>query len=259
MLARVFLLLACDLVLSAQAAGRHEAASATSYAGPALAILQVKPPSLWQERRGLILGIFAVVAVQSALIAGLLVNRATRRRAERALAESEERMSLAAESANLGLWVWDIVRDEFWVTPRFRSMFGFRPNEVITFAVFRVRVHPEDREAMERQVRSALAEKQSLRVAIPPGPARWRHALDRRGGSRGIRGFRRGLADARRLPRHHGAAAGAVGDAAIAARDCACRSRLDDGAAGLGARARDQSAAWRDPAQCRGGGALHAE
>ena len=164
-------------MLSAQAAGRHEAASARSYAGPVLSILQVDPPSLWQERRGLILGIFAVVAMQSALIAGLLVNRATRRRAERALAESEERMSLAAESANLGLWVWDIDRDEFWVTPRFRSMFGFRPNEQITFAVFRVRVHPEDREAMERQVRSALAEKQSYesqyRLALPDGGTPW--------------------------------------------------------------------------------------
>ncbi len=173
----VFLLIACDLALATQVAGRLEASSVTSYARPALSILQVDPPSLWQERRGLILGIFAVVTMQSALIAGLLLNRATRRRAERALAESEEHMSLAAESANLGLWVWDIVRDEFWVTPRFRSMFGFRPTEQITFAVFRVRVHPEDREAMERQVRSALAEKLSYesqyRLALPDGGTPW--------------------------------------------------------------------------------------
>ena len=150
----IFLLVALALALSAQAAGLQEAASVSKAlpvhieqtALPPIhpteatphslileqlrrlpaAIMQVNPPSLWQERRGLILGIIAVVALQSALIAGLLVNRATRRRAERALAESEGRMSLATESANLGLWVWDIVRDEFWVTPRFRSMFGFR-------------------------------------------------------------------------------------------------------------------------------------
>ena len=178
-----FILIAYGLVLVARVAGRHKAVSARSYAGPALAILQVSSPSLWQERPGLILGIFGVVAVQSALMAGLLVNRATRRRAERALAESEERMSLATESANLGLWVWDIVRDEFWVTPRFRSMFGFRPNEHITFAVFRVRVHPEDRDAMERHVRSALAEKHTYesqyRLALPDGGIPWIAAAGR--------------------------------------------------------------------------------
>ncbi len=69
---------------------------------PAEAIVRFKPPSLWQEHRGVIIGILVVVAMQSALIAGLLINRATRRRAERALAESTERMSLAADAANLG-------------------------------------------------------------------------------------------------------------------------------------------------------------
>lgn len=121
----------------------------------------ITSPSLWQERPALFLVILAVVAMQAALITGLLLNRATRRRAQRDLAQSEERMSLATESANLGLWVWNIVRDDFWVTPRFRAMFGFGPDERITFAVFCERVHPEDRAAMERQVQKALAEKQT--------------------------------------------------------------------------------------------------
>jgi two-component system sensor kinase FixL len=38
----------------------------------------------------------------------------------RKLRESEERMGLAANAANLGMWVWDIARDEVWGTPRFR-------------------------------------------------------------------------------------------------------------------------------------------
>jgi PAS domain-containing protein len=32
------------------------------------------------------------------------------------LCDSEERMSLAAEAANLGMWVWDVARDEVWMT-----------------------------------------------------------------------------------------------------------------------------------------------
>jgi hypothetical protein len=67
---------------------------------PTEAIVRFKPLSLWQERRGMIIGIFAVVLMQSALIAGLLINRVTRRQAERELAEGRERMNLAADAAN---------------------------------------------------------------------------------------------------------------------------------------------------------------
>ena len=102
---------------------------------------------------------------------------------EAALRESEGRMSLATESANLGLWLWDIARDEIWVTPRFRSMFGFRADESITFAAFRERVHPDDREAMERNVRAAVDERQpydvQYRVALPEGGERWIAAAGR--------------------------------------------------------------------------------
>jgi PAS domain S-box-containing protein len=140
-------------------------------------IAQLEPGSLWQEWRGLILAIFLVVVVQSALITGLLLNRGTRRRAERALAESEERMALATQAANLGLWVWEIARDEFWVTPRFRSMFGFSTDERITFAVLRDRVHPDDRDAMERPMQGGLREKESFeseyRLSLPDGRTPW--------------------------------------------------------------------------------------
>lgn len=150
---------------------------------PAEAVVRFKPLSLWQQHRGMIIGVVAVVAMQSALIAGLLVHRATRRRAELALAESEERMSLATESANFGLWAWDIVRDEIWATARLRSMFGFPLEERITFAAFRERVHPDERESMERKVRNAVDEKQpyeaQYRLALPDGGERWIAAAGR--------------------------------------------------------------------------------
>ena len=134
---------------------------------------------------------------------------------EAALRESEERMSLATESANLGLWLWDIARDEIWVTPRFRSMFGFGADEPITFAVFRERLHPDDRETMERHVRAAVDDRQpyelQYRLALPEGGERWIAAAGR------VEYTASGAAftDARRLPGHHGMAAGAAGDGAI--------------------------------------------
>ena len=102
---------------------------------------------------------------------------------EAALRESEERMSLATESANLGLWLWDIAHDEIWVTPRFRSMFGFGADESITFAVFRERLHPDDRETMERHVRAAIDDRQpyelQYRLVLPEGGERWIAAAGR--------------------------------------------------------------------------------
>ena len=102
---------------------------------------------------------------------------------EGALRESEGRMSLATESANLGLWLWDIARDEIWATPRFRSMFGFGADERITFAVFRERLHPDDRETMERHVRAAVDDRQpyelQYRLALPEGGERWIAAAGR--------------------------------------------------------------------------------
>src|SRR5438477_7228062 len=44
---------------------------------------------------------------------------------EAALLESEARINLAANAANLGLWHWDIRKEKLWVTERWRTLFGF--------------------------------------------------------------------------------------------------------------------------------------
>jgi two-component system sensor kinase FixL len=121
----VFLLLACDLALLTQAAERpvpisaHPAMVARDVSlRAALAIgldrpisstwrgllnpVRIRLAASWQERRGFIIAIFAVVVVQSALIAGLLVNHAALRRAKRALArDMTERQQAQLEMRRL--------------------------------------------------------------------------------------------------------------------------------------------------------------
>jgi PAS domain S-box-containing protein len=142
-----------------------------------------RTPSMWQQYRGLIIGIFAIVAVQSALITGLLVNRATRRRAERALAESTERMGLAADAANLGMWVWDVSGDDAWMTEQGRAPFGFKPDVRIDYAALLDRVHPEDRAARDAAIKRALETQGEYeleyRVQLPDGGVRWISARGR--------------------------------------------------------------------------------
>ena len=43
----------------------------------------------------------------------------------RDLRESEQRMALATEAANLGVWVRDLVRNEIWASNKWRALFGF--------------------------------------------------------------------------------------------------------------------------------------
>ena len=78
------------------------------------------------------------------------------------LRETQKRMELAANAAELGMWMWDIVRDEIWITDKGRALFGFGPSEKLNFDRFRSRVHPEDRELVLRSVRKLLAHRRRI-------------------------------------------------------------------------------------------------
>ena len=43
----------------------------------------------------------------------------------RELEVTEKRLSMAADSANLGMWEWDFEKDEIWVTRTRRAAVGF--------------------------------------------------------------------------------------------------------------------------------------
>ena len=95
----------------------------------------------------------------------------------RELEASDKRLNLAADSADLGLWEWDIVRNEIWITDRGRSLFGFGGSEKLDFDRFRSRLHPEDREsvlnAVENSLRTGAEYRSEYRVVLPNGQLRW--------------------------------------------------------------------------------------
>jgi PAS domain S-box-containing protein len=111
-----------------------------------------------------------VCAAQSITIAVFFVQRTRRRRSDDSLHESEERMSLAAESVNLGVWEWDVVRDEIWMSVQCRTLLGIAANEEGTSARMLARIHPEDRDKIERTVREALREDRSFEAEYRLAP-----------------------------------------------------------------------------------------
>src|SRR6266571_6891152 len=108
----------------------------------------------------------------------LSAGMAERGRAEEALRESEARMSLAANAANLGLWIWNIPGgDERWVTEKWRQLFGFAESEPVTFDRFLEVVHPGDRKRVKQVVQHMLEHggeyEIDYRITRPDGSIRW--------------------------------------------------------------------------------------
>ena len=123
---------------------------------PRNSVVLFKQPDYWKKYRWIIFGVVSASLVEALLIAILFVQLRRRRQAEAFLRESEERMSVAAESAKLGMWAWDIRHDEIWATEKCRSLFGFKPDEPLDFQKFIDRVHPEDRNALRQAVMQSL-------------------------------------------------------------------------------------------------------
>jgi two-component system sensor kinase FixL len=97
---------------------------------------------------------------------------------EAALHESEARINLAANAANLGLWLWNIRDDKLWVTAKWRKLFGFADSEPLTFDRLLQVVHPEDRERIQHNVQQMLehggGENESeYRITRPDGSTLW--------------------------------------------------------------------------------------
>jgi two-component system sensor kinase FixL len=101
----------------------------------------------------------------------------------RTLRERDERISLAAESANLALWAVDFERGESWISENGRALYVLGPGEPLSRELFLSRVHPEDRlqvsETMERARNSTLSYEAEYRLLLPDGETRWHIARGR--------------------------------------------------------------------------------
>jgi PAS domain S-box-containing protein len=131
---------------------------------------------LVEQQEWQIIGIIALCA-GALLIVALLTQQQRRRRTETELHDSEERMTLAATAAKLGIWVWDITHDQIWVTDPCRALYGFAPAVSLDYQAFLNSVHPDDRESTQQAIQHALTARQEYhceyRVILPDGRIRW--------------------------------------------------------------------------------------
>src|SRR5262249_29843924 len=130
------------------------------------------------------LACFSYLGLIAAMGYELSIDMLHRARLARQLAASEadlhearERMELAANAADLGMWMWDVARDESWITDNGRILLGFGASEKLDLERFKNVLHPDDRElvlaAIDNTLHTGADYEAEYRVMLPQGQMRW--------------------------------------------------------------------------------------
>ena len=118
------------------------------------------------------------------VIAQVFANALERKQADETLRESETRLSLAADSANAGLWTLVPETGHIWATKKAFELFGLPWSEDFTLEKFLDTVHPEDREAVQEVINDAMRSGKEtsteFRIVRPDGTVRWIASRGRR-------------------------------------------------------------------------------
>jgi len=84
-----------------------------------------------------------------------ITQRVERRRA---LEEAEERLRLATDGGQIGIWDWNFETGETFWSPRQFRLFGMAPQEgLVSYKLWEHMIHPDDKERTQKLVRETLA------------------------------------------------------------------------------------------------------
>jgi PAS domain S-box-containing protein len=90
-------------------------------------------------------------------VLGTFQDVTERRRAEAAIAASEERLELAARSAHLGVWDWDLVANTMVWDARMMEMYGVEPGAFSgSVEAWETGLHPDDHDRAIAECQAAL-------------------------------------------------------------------------------------------------------
>ncbi len=136
----------------------------------------------WRQETWVRLGLFALIALVAAV--GLSAYQ-RRQRADarwRLAAEAErardvERLRLATDGANLGVWYWDLVTGKLEWSNRCKEHLGLPPGQEPFFEAFYASMHPDDRGRVAALLDQAVAQRADYtadyRVRWSDGSQHW--------------------------------------------------------------------------------------
>jgi len=97
------------------------------------------------------------------------------------LQESEERLHLTLETANIGTWYWDVEHDQWSASPTYYTMLGYPPESGAgDRAAWMARLHPDDLPIFVAKMKEVVSRNFSdyeyeLRLRHADGSYRWQH------------------------------------------------------------------------------------
>lgn len=104
-------------------------------------------------------------------------------RTARELRQNKDRLTLAASSARLALWEWDIRKDQIWISESGPALYGVAVQDRFNWQQFEEIVHPHDRSLVQAAVQKAITGTEpyatEYRVTLPGGATRWISASGR--------------------------------------------------------------------------------
>jgi PAS domain S-box-containing protein len=99
-------------------------------------------------------------AIETTSTVALADNARAASVAQQALAESEERLRLAADAAEIAFWDFNVLDGTLIWQPRLRTLFGITTDEALSMDDFFAGLHPDDRKAVARAFAAACDPQQ---------------------------------------------------------------------------------------------------
>ena len=204
--------------------GREVDLAVRPAAGGALLALSAEPATgvLSDDLRDNLVSLLAPLTIACALSLLLVFQSRKAEAAQAAFAESQQRFRLAVEAARCGIWEWDLVSGELFMSDVMGAMMGWGGSGVATTEQVLERISPDHRERVRQALSTARASSAfdvSFRVPNPAGGApTW---IDARG-----QGF--GDAVAEGFPRIIGVALDVTEERLAQIRAQAAENRLRD-------------------------------
>jgi PAS domain S-box-containing protein len=106
-----------------------------------------------------------------------------RRLTEASLKESQDRLSMATQAAEIGIWSWDLVKDDLRWDAQSREFFNIPVGEPVSYSKFIQLVHPDDRTTVDQAIHDSLKSGRELEIEYrtiwEDGTVHWLYAKGR--------------------------------------------------------------------------------